>query len=259
MKKSSKIKILIATHKKYRMPDDSMYIPIHVGREGKENLGYIGDNTGDHISLKNASWCELTGLYWGWKNLSCDYMGLVQYRRHFMYRRKRELFESILSEEEVTELLKSVDIILPKKRNYRIMTLEEHFRGYDFSIDSDMENLRQVVHLLTPDYDEALNTVMKRKAGHMCNMFVMKRELLNKFCEWEFKILSEFEKRISEDRKRIVGYVAEHMLDIWIEKNKYKYVECNVALLDRKNEFDRRFDFLMRKFGLKARRIELKI
>ena len=77
------IKILVATHKKYWMPKDDIYFPIHVGREGKADLGYIGDNTGDNISAKNANYCELTGLYWAWKNLKCDYIGLCHYRRYF--------------------------------------------------------------------------------------------------------------------------------------------------------------------------------
>lgn len=49
------------------MPDDDVYVPLHVGAEGKESLGYLPDNTGDHISSKNPSYCELTGLYWAWK------------------------------------------------------------------------------------------------------------------------------------------------------------------------------------------------
>lgn len=57
-------KIIIAAHKKYRMPTFSSYIPLQVGAEGKEPLGYVRDNTGDNISLKNPSFCELTGLYW---------------------------------------------------------------------------------------------------------------------------------------------------------------------------------------------------
>ena len=240
------------------MPKDDIYIPIHVGREGKADLGFVGDNTGDNISSKNSSWSELTGLYWGWKNLDCDYMGLVQYRRHFMLKKKKGLFESILTQNEAEQLLDQADIILPQKRNYRIMSLEEHFNGYDFSVASDLVDLRKVIHSISPAYDEAVDKVMRRKSGHMCNMFIMKKNLLNDFCEWEFSILNALEKMIGTDRKRIIGYVAEHMLDIWIEKNGYRYVECKVALLDRKNEFDRKFDFLMRILGLNNRRIQLK-
>ena len=56
------IKIIVATHKKYWMPKDGMYLPVQVGHAGKEDLGYTGDDTGDNISEKNANYCELTGL-----------------------------------------------------------------------------------------------------------------------------------------------------------------------------------------------------
>lgn len=247
---NKKIKILVATHKRFQMPKDDMYVPIHVGKEEKEDLGYIGDNTGNNISAKNSSWSELTGLYWGWKNLDCDYMGLVQYRRHFMLKKKKGIFESILTQEEAVRLLDKADIILPIKRNYRIMTLEEHFSGYSFSSDFGFVNLRKVIHSISPGYDKAVDTVMKRRSGHMCNMFIMEKSLLNEFCEWEFSILNALEKIIGDDNRRIIGYFAEHMLDIWIEKNGYPYIECKVALLDRKNEFHKKFNFLMRKFGM---------
>ena len=76
------IKVIVAAHKPYRMPQDSMYLPLHVGRAlADHNLGWQGDNTGDNISLKNPYYCELTGLYWAWKNLKADAIGLVHYRR----------------------------------------------------------------------------------------------------------------------------------------------------------------------------------
>ena len=77
------IKILVAAHKQYWMPEDSVYLPLHVGAEGKADLGYTKDNMGDNISAKNPNFCELTGLYWAWKNLEADYVGLVHYRRYF--------------------------------------------------------------------------------------------------------------------------------------------------------------------------------
>ena len=57
------IKILIAAHKPYWMPTDDVYLPVHVGAEGKESIGYTPDNTGDNISNKNPHFCELPGLY----------------------------------------------------------------------------------------------------------------------------------------------------------------------------------------------------
>ena len=79
------LKIFIATHKKFDVPMSKYHVPLHVGREGKEDLGYLGDNTGDNISLKNPNYCELTGLYWIWKNVKdVDYIGLCHYRRYFL-------------------------------------------------------------------------------------------------------------------------------------------------------------------------------
>lgn len=86
--KALDIKIIIAAHKKYRMPQDDIYIPLHVGAEGKESIGYQGDNTGENISKLNPYFCELTGMYWMWKNLKADYLGLAHYRRHFCLRKK---------------------------------------------------------------------------------------------------------------------------------------------------------------------------
>jgi hypothetical protein len=57
------ILIYAITHKKFNIPQDNIYIPLHAGKEGKEDLGYIGDNTGENISYKNSSYCELTGMF----------------------------------------------------------------------------------------------------------------------------------------------------------------------------------------------------
>ena len=83
------IKIIVATHKKYQMPEDQMYFPVQVGSEGKTKIEeYTQDNTGNNISLKNPYFCELTGLYWAWKNLEAENIGLVHYRRYFTNKKK---------------------------------------------------------------------------------------------------------------------------------------------------------------------------
>ena len=72
-----KIRIIVAAHKAYEMPVDEIYLPIHVGAMGKASIGYQRDDEGENISNLNPYFCELTGLYWAWKNLQDDYVGLV--------------------------------------------------------------------------------------------------------------------------------------------------------------------------------------
>ena len=107
------ITVIVATHKKYEMPKDSMYLPVHVGSIGKEDIGYTKDDTGDNISIKNPYFCELTGLYWAWKNLDSEYIGLAHYRRHFSLKGNKN---KLLTLKETDKLLDSVDIITPNKR-----------------------------------------------------------------------------------------------------------------------------------------------
>ena len=80
-----KVEVVIATHKKYEMPTDDLYLPIHVGAElnKDKDLGYQKDNVGDNISDKNDRYSELTALYWAWKHVDAEYIGLAHYRRHF--------------------------------------------------------------------------------------------------------------------------------------------------------------------------------
>ena len=108
------IKVIVAAHKKYQMPENEMYIPVQVGAEGKEKIeGYTQDNTGDNISSKNPYFCELTGLYWAWKNLDADYKGLVHYRRYFtkakrIPKKEDEKFKIVLTKKEAELLVDTV-------------------------------------------------------------------------------------------------------------------------------------------------------
>ena len=117
------IKVVVAAHKSYTMPDDEIYLPLHVGAEDKESIGFTRDDSGDNISKKNPHFCELTGLYWTWKNLKCDYLGLAHYRRHFGEKKGRQ----ILTCNTAKELFRTTDIILPKKRKYYIENLYDHY------------------------------------------------------------------------------------------------------------------------------------
>lgn len=246
------IKILVAAHKKYRMPDDSIYFPIHVGKEGKDLvLDYTGDNTGDHISQKNATFCELTGIYWAYKNLAADYVGLVHYRRHFTLQRKGDKFASILNRQELEQLLQETSIILPKKRNYFIETNYSHYIHAHHREGLDM--LGEIIKSDYKEYAAAYDTMMNRTSAHMFNMFIMRRDYFDEYCEWLFEILFQIEERLdisdySVYEARVFGFLAERMLDIWLETKQLPYKELPVMFMESQNWLKKGGTFLKRKF-----------
>lgn len=250
------IKIIVATHKKYQMPTEKMYIPLQVGREGKESLGYQEDNTGENISEKNPYFCELTGLYWAWKNLDAEYIGLVHYRRYFtsvkrVPKKEEEKFKYILSENDAQKILENVDIILPKKREYYIENLYSHYEHTMYI--EPLDETRKIIEEKYPEYLGEFDKLHKRTSAHMFNMFIMKKEILNDYCTWLFDILFELEKRIDVTKydafhARFFGRVSELLLDVWINKNGLKYEEVKVMDMQKVNWLKKGTSFLKAKF-----------
>ena len=247
------VKIIIATHKKYEMPRYSYYLPLHVGKKGKNNLGYVGDDTGENISEKNPYYCELTGIYWAWKNLKADYIGLVHYRRQFKGRNKQEntLFDTVLSNVEIKELLKETDIILPKKRNYYIENLYDHYKHTMYIEPLDITG--EIIKEFYPKYYKEFEKLHKRTSAHMFNMFIMKKEYFDKYCEWLFDILGKLEikmegKEYNSFHARFYGRISELLLDIWLETNNMKYKEVPVMSMEKVNWIKKGGSFLLAKF-----------
>lgn len=248
------IKIIVASHKKYWMPADDIYLPLHVGKEGKADIGFIGDNTGDNISNKNANYCELTGLYWAWKNLPAEYIGLCHYRRYFTRSnpcscsKKKQV---ILTKAEWEELLNEHPIIVPDKRKYYIETNRSHYNHSHYAKDLDMTE--KIIQEKYPQYSEAFSKVMERTWAHMFNMFVMRRDYFDEYCNWLFDVLQKLEKRTDITdydavEARIYGYISELLLDVWLETNQLEYYEQNVAFLEPQNWLKKGGTFLKRKF-----------
>lgn len=252
------IKIIVAAHKEYQMPKEDMYFPVQVGAEGKEKIkGYVPDNQGENISLKNPYFCELTGLYWAWKNLNADYIGLVHYRRYFtgtkkVPKKEEDKFDSVLTKKEVEEKLEKADVILPKKRNYFIENLYDHYKHTMYV--EPLDETRKIIKEKYPKYMTEFDKLKTRKKAHMFNMFIMKKEILNEYCKWLFDILFELEKNIDAKKydsfhARFYGRISELLLDVWINTNKIKYEEVKVMDMQNINWLKKGTSFLMAKFA----------
>lgn len=250
------IKILVATHKRYEMPNDEMYLPIQVGSEGRESLGYQKDNTGENISIKNPYYCELSAVYWAWKNLNADYIGLAHYRRHFTCCKKipkteEEKFKIVLNSKQTEEILRKIDIILPKKRNYYIENLYSHYKNTMYV--EPLNETREIIKEKCPEYLEEFDKIKIRTSAHMFNMFIMKKEFLDSYCKWLFEILFELEKRYNPKQydnfhARYLGRISELLLDVWVNTNNLKYEEVKVIDMQKVNWIKKGSAFLRAKF-----------
>lgn len=249
------IKIIIAAHKEYQMPEGSMYLPVHVGAEGKESLGYTPDNTGDNISLKNPNYCELTGLYWAWKNLDAEYYGLAHYRRHFSNgSHSRDKWKRVISQEELEKKLSEYDVLLPKPRNYWIESTYSHYSHAHHAVDLD--TTRAILEERYPKYIPAFDKVMGLPVGHRFNMFVMKKKYFDRWCAFLFDVLFELEKRLdissyNQNDARVFGFVAERLIDVWLITNKVRYKDVPYVFMEDQNWIKKGGAFVKRKLGHK--------
>ena len=246
------IKLIVAAHKNYNMPKHECYLPVQVGAAGKQDIGDTPDNTGDNISDKNPFFCELTGLYWGWKNLECDYIGLAHYRRHFKEpKTNKKGIEAVLSDKTLHKLLKKSDIILPTKRKYYIENLYSHYE-HTMHIEP-LEKTREILAQKYPEYLKEFDNLKKRTSAHMFNMYIMKKEISDKYCEWLFDILFELEEQFKDAEydgfhSRFYGRVSELLLDVYINTNGLKYVETPLVYTEKIDWYRKITGFLKAKF-----------
>ena len=213
-------KVIIATHKKYQMPVDMLYLPVHVGSAGKESIGYQRDDEGVNISELNPYFCELTGLYWAWKNLDVDYIGLSHYRRHFRGK-KKTIWDSLLKYEDIREDLGKISVFLLNKRKYWIETLYSHYKHTHHIYQLD--ETRKIIEKKYPNYIKSFDIICKRRWGYMFNMMIMRRDLLSDYCTWLFDILFELKNRLGEEgltpfHSRYYGRISEIIFNVWLDE-----------------------------------------
>lgn len=249
----SKPKIVIATQKNYFVPKDKMYVPVLAGSKNLKqsfknempNLRY--DDDGKNISDLNPRYCELTVAYWAAKNLDNKYIGLCHYRRFF----KGSGEKNTLTSEDLKTLLSKAEVVLPKKRHYGPFSVWSHYSA-TFN-EKHLQILREIIAEKQTSYLKSFDKQMKSHSLHICNMFIMSKKMMSDYLEWLFDILFEVEKQIdfskmNDFEKRVMGRLAERLLDVWIDYNNIKYIECPTIDLEGNNLISKFVGFGKAKF-----------
>lgn len=208
------------------------------------------DDEGDNISSKNPRYCELTALYWLWKNDDATYKGIVHYRRHFAGNGEK----GVASAQDIEQLLEKAPIILPKKRRYYISTIEKHYA--DTFEQAHIDILREVLSEKAPDVLDAFNAHMHKRSAHIWNMVIMRSDIYDDWCAWLFPILEETEKRIdftgmTPFEERVMGRLSERLLDPWVASKGLPFTECRACSLEPINWRKKVLSFLEAKFAKK--------
>lgn len=258
MSERSSIQVAIAIHKPYRVPTDSVYLPLQVGAalHPETDLGFIKDNTGENISELNGSYCELTALYWLWKNSQADYKGLVHYRRYFRTAdsaraHAKNRFKRIATEADLRKALSGADIVLPRKRNYFIETVYNHYAHTFDGTHFDVTRALLAEHC--PEYVAAWDCLMAGKTAYLYNMFVMSAEQVDAYCSWLFPLVSELIQRVDSTgmdafQQRWPGRVAERLFNVWVATNNLRVSELPTVSPEPVNWFAKGKGFLAAKF-----------
>lgn len=212
--------MIVATHKKAPMPGSPLYLPVHVGHQGSsEDYGYQPDDEGENISAQNSSYCELTALYWAWKNVPDVDLGLSHYRRYFAGEAAGPNGSKVIGRDEADDVLNSHDIVLGRPRNYLIETVENHYRNGHHGEDLDV--LRRVVGEHSPAMLPAYDRVFSGTSLSLYNMFLGRRDIVDAYASWVFPILHDVSSQIDNEsrttyQQRTFGYLGERLLNVWV-------------------------------------------
>ena len=243
------IRIFLSYHNNFQRLKSDILTPIHVGRaiasdEVIEQISDImGDDTGDNISDKNQTFCELTAQYWAWKNTNYDYTGFLHYRRHLIFSDDDTFKENIyglvnfpfitydylkkvgLTDEAIKSKINGYDLIVVEKWDVTNAGSKDNYDHYKSSSPylhiSDYEKMIGILLKKYPDYAQDVEAYNRSKYGYYTNIFIMKRPVFEDYCQFLFSILFDLSEKVDISRynvqeKRIFGYLSEWMLGIYI-------------------------------------------
>ena len=211
-------------------------LPLQVGADiSKVKFGIQQDNVNENISYKNPLYCELTGIYWLWKNVDSKYKGVMHHRR-FLSVDKETKFQIIRrigfrvlnkfyniykyhpyatnkkiicnSNEEfydkANRFLDSLPSLL--SRNDIVTISPYHFSyGIVWHTFAEVVNrpllkcLREIFVNDYPEFSKYFEMSLKSDKYYFGNISVMPSDLFDQYCSFVFSILDKLEKKLVED------------------------------------------------------------
>ena len=167
------------------------------------------DNEGEGISDKNSRFCELTAMYWIWKNFTDEIVGLEHWRRRFLL---PDNWLNVMQSEKIDVILPVPLCVMP--------SLKENFVTRHLPVFWD-ETMKIIGRLYPEDLAKAEKYFDDTNLYSPCNMLITRKEIFDDYSSWLFPILLELNEHIGvvEDKyqNRYPGFVSERLLNFYFE------------------------------------------
>lgn len=242
----SKIKIFVNYDMdEWPLISSDVFQPIIGGASGGQfKPGFIGDDTGDNISDLNNIYKELTSNYWIHKNYLPqareEYVGICDFRRFLDFsdsKHHQDLARSYpftfinykyfstflfnqLGEDDIMSAVKDYDVIGPYQYDLGARNNRVHF-DYHYNAQ-EMDRALEVLGRLYPEYTRYADEFFNDTKGYNFQCVVMKRELLQDYFDWSFRILEELSREGEWGSQSVIGYynipvsIMERFYNIWL-------------------------------------------
>ncbi len=228
-------KIYVATHKNYNFLSDDLYVPICVGKKPWSKM-YLAEINGENIAEYNDRINECTALYWMWKNSSAEIIGLSHYRRYF-YNDELQYSANYLNSNRISHIIEDMgyDVILPDLLTLSFSVAENIIKTVGQDVYEKAYGIvKALIEMRQPEYVYIFDKVLSGNQMYICNMFVTKRNIMDKYCDWLFSFILTAADQLDVStynlfQRRTIGYFAEIMITCWIQKENLKIYELPVT------------------------------
>lgn len=220
---------MVVSHKDSGI-DRKIYPPkwIHTIQAGailsEKRLAEYQDCSGICISEKNASYAEMTAMYWVWKNaVFSPYIGLCHYRRHFD-----------ISDKEVESLSENdIDVVLTTPRLVLNGMREMFEQDTPVKRDVFQNMLSSLYNVWGGESKKAAEIYFEECLYYPNNMFIAKNEIFQNYCNWIFPVLFDMEENDKRNgiirTNRHIAFSAELLTSFYFSMKKDEY---KIALVD---------------------------
>ena len=228
----TKTAIYVAMHKECAFYRSDTYLPLWLSAPESNPYGFTLGAPEPEIDALNPRINECTGLYRIWRHDTSEVKGLAHYGRYLASEWSK--VQVPMEREEILHFLQRYDILVPQERYVSFPVRVQIAEILDVRIaHRAYEVYERLIAERQPDDLESFRRVMNGHGFYICNVFITRKEIFDRYCGWLFSFLTDAAKELDYDERtdmnrRVAGYMAERMLTVWLMRQDLRIKEARL-------------------------------